>query len=163
MNRNHEIENSGLIFYADSIFLFLGGVWIYGIYTTFFQGYIPLLGWSTDHNIILGILWLIVIGSAAPVPSKTFRQIIGLIVYLKKGYLHVPFIFLNLAIQLYFWIIFITAWFPNSLPIPFQEINGGFLTGIIFLLIFTPICAIANKFANKIVNKLMSESMVSDV
>ncbi|MEX1013831.1 MAG: hypothetical protein WDZ80_01560 [Candidatus Paceibacterota bacterium] len=158
MNRDYGSENSGLIFHADIIFLFIAGMWVYGIYTTFLQGYIPLLGWHTDHNIILGILWAIVIGLAAPIPAKSFRQIVGMIAILKKGYIHVPFIFLNLVIQLYFWIIFITAWFPSSLPVPFQGITGGFFTGVVFLIIFIPICAIANTFAIKIVNRLLSKN-----
>jgi hypothetical protein len=147
MKTEYTPENSGLIFHANIFFLAIAGWWFYGIYTTFFKGSIPIFGWTTNHNIILGILWIIVLGQGAPMPVKAFRQICGLIAVWRRGYLYLPVFLASLLIQLYFWVIVITVWFPQPLPSPFQNVDGGFVIGLIALVIMIPVCAATNVIA----------------
>jgi hypothetical protein len=144
MKREYNPDNSNLVFHADMFFLVVSGWWLYGIFTTFVNGRIPILGWSTDHNIILGVLWILVLGQGAPVPAKTFRQMCGIVALWRRGYLYLPIFLLNFLVQLYFWIMLITVWFPQPLPRPFDDINGGLLTGVIALVFMIPICMVGN-------------------
>ncbi len=150
MTRKYKPNNSNLVFHADIFFLVVCGWWLYGIFTTFVKGRIPILGWTTDHNIILGILWILVLGQGAPVPAKAFRQICGIVALWRRGYMYLPIFFLNFLVQLYFWIMVITVWFPQPLPQPFDNINGGFLIGLIALLVMIPICLVGNIVAFRV-------------
>ena len=144
MKRKYKHEESILVIEANLFFLAITCWWLYGIFTTFFKGRIPILGWTTEHNIILGILWILVLGQGAPMPAKTFRQLCGCVAIWRRGYTYLPIFLLNFLLQLYFWIIIITAWFPQPLPRPFDNFTGGFLAGVVAVVVMISICMVGN-------------------
>jgi hypothetical protein len=152
-NRMEQEHNSGglsLVFQAKVFFLVVSGWWLYGIFTTFFRGQIPVWGWTTDHNIILGVLWILVLGQGAPVPLKAFMRICVVIAIWRRGYVYLPLFLLNFLFQLYSWIMIITVWFPQPLPRPFEGFTGGILTGVIALVVIIPLCVVGNVTACRV-------------
>ncbi len=160
MKQEYKPENSYLIFHANIIFLVVAAWWVYGIFTTFLNGQIPIFGWSNDHNVILGFLWTLILGQGAVVPAKAFHKICGIVAFWRRGYLYLPIFLLNLLVQLYFWIIVITIWFPQPLLRPFDKITGGFLTGLIALALMIPICLAGNIAAFRVLRSFTEKEPI---
>ncbi len=151
--------------------LVLWGWWVYGIFTTFSNGEVPVIGWTTDHNIIMGILWTIMLGRLfigqgiagdsgfTPGLPRTLHNIFFTVSIWKRGYVYLPFFVLNLFVQLYSWIIIITVWFPQPLPPPFGKFSGGFSTGIVGITIIFPICLVGNITACRLMRSFTLDTL----
>jgi len=145
------------ITFGQVFFLFVSGWWLYGLYTTFSHGRIPIFGWITEHNLILGLLWVVVFGTGAAVPAKTFLNYSAFVAVTKRGRHYYPLFLGNVLLQLYVWVLFVTIWFPSRQPWPLENVKGGLLRGLMFLPLVVGVAAVGNLLCVRVFKKMTAD------
>jgi hypothetical protein len=156
MKDNVDIESSFPVILVSSLFMMAAIYWGFGIYSTFVKGVIPGISWSTDHKLALGTLWVIVVGAGAYKPLVTLVNISRSIALIRAGTFYLPLFYINAIFQAYSWILIITAWFDQILPLPFIKVQGGMSTGIILLMTVVPVLAVFNYLTGRLLSGVHS-------
>lgn len=132
--------------------LFLGLI-IFGAYSTFIKGHIPFFPGVVVHNkIALGLIWCFFSTPQLYIISGRINAAI-LSDEQRRGSVLVIF-FILIPIYLYSILLNTTSWFHVKLPIPFLNIEGGILVGLVLVIITTgPLYKAGNLFFEGVSNK----------
>ena len=120
------------------------GLICYGVYSTFFTGTVPfLVGLDVEQKLILGLIWSFISSPQLYFISIRINSVIhsdGL-----NGLSRVVIFFILIPVYVYSILLNTISWFSIELPIPFIEIKGGIITGIIvFVLTTGPLYKLVN-------------------
>jgi hypothetical protein len=125
----------------------VGGACVFGAYSTFVDGRLPLLKWATDHRVALGLVWLLLLAPWFLVAARSVQQAIAahaLGVFAPGYVIAVAF---HQALHSYLLAIAVTAWFSSgrSLPVPFFEVDGGLFVGVALFAVAFAVASIGNR------------------
>jgi len=156
------MQHSEALRVADTCICIFIAWWIWGIFTTFFRGSIPIVGWNTHHNIILGLLWLAVLGPGAGVPIAMFRNLCGIVGIGRHGIMLMALLILTTVFQIYVAVLLITAWFPQALPLPVVPLSGGLWSGLVVLVFALIVIFVGNITRGKLLMLSVGEKATED-
>lgn len=135
-NHNSSILITNIIRATGTTVILLIFTWsVFGLYTAFFHGKIPLIPWDTPHNIIFGFIWLFFIFPGAMYQARTVRNCFHSVAIFSRGWSLLPIAIFNMYFQIFGIVAIPAAWFPSAFPPPLAHIKGGILMGFITLFL----------------------------
>jgi hypothetical protein len=148
--------------FGEGLFLLSTLTYLYGLYTTFWHGELPLLNWQVQGNILLGVLWIVAVIIGSGIVIFGFRNTCYGVAKAKKGYRYLLMMFAMLIVHVYICVNYVTLWYDKPLPLFPVNVEGNWIYGliatpIVFLLltfIVSRVNVVVDKFSERIYDRI---------